>query len=276
MRIALATCKKLPEPDKDEGPLLEALKALGAEAELVAWDGGRSLEGFDACVIRSTWNYIHHYPEFLAWTERAARQTRLYNPPAVVRWNSDKRYLADFAALGVNAVPTAYAERGGPGLAGLIEGKGWGDLVLKPRVGAGSFMTRRFAAAERAEAQAFLEELLSRGDALIQPYFPSVEGEGERCLVWIAGELTHAVRKRPRLADDEEAVELVPISQEERSFALKVLEPWAKELLYARVDVARDPSGRLAVMELELVEPSLFLTHSAAAMRRLAGACLRA
>ncbi len=135
MRIALATCRRLPEPDPDQEPLLARLQALGADAQLLAWDDPAADPGsFDLCVIRSTWNYVHHLPRFLAWARRAARRTRLLNPWSIVRWNCDKRYLADLAARGVATVPTVFYPKGGRRrLRDIASGRGWTDLVIKPR-----------------------------------------------------------------------------------------------------------------------------------------------
>lgn len=262
-KIALATCKELPEPDHDEAPLLEALRARGVQAETLAWDDPKAEPGrYDACVIRSTWNYIHDLKGFLAWAERAARATKLYNPLEIVRWNSDKSYLRE---LGVPVVPTLFADRGKPAPKWT-----WTDVVVKPRVGAGSFATKRFG--EAAAAYAFLSEACAERDMLVQPYVRSVDGHGERALVWIAGELTHSVRKSPRFTGSDESVTEAEVSAEERAFAEKALAPYARHLLYARVDVARDDDGSLRLMELELVEPSLFLKQSPKALARFADA----
>ena len=91
MRVALATCLMLPEPDPDQELLLDALRARGVESAMVAWDGPDSLAGFDACVLRSTWNYYRTLDAFLGWAERTARITSLWNPLPVVRWNTHKR-----------------------------------------------------------------------------------------------------------------------------------------------------------------------------------------
>jgi hypothetical protein len=112
---------------------------------------------------------------------------------------------------------------------------------------------------------------------MIQPYVASVETRGERSLVYIAGELTHAVRKSPRLAKGRERVSSnIRISADERRFALRALKPFKKEILYARVDVARGKDGGLMLMELELIEPSLFLWHAPRALAHFARACVAA
>lgn len=270
-RVALATCRELPEPDHDEAALLGALRGLGVEASTLAWDDpAADPAAFDFVVVRSTWNYIHALPEFLAWMKRAAAATKLANPSDVMAWNCDKAYLFQLASEGVPIIPTVNVSRGTwPALDRLP----WEDLVVKPRVGAASFATKRFPPGQKPQAEAFLRETCSARDMLVQPYVDSVDGHGERSLVWIAGELTHAVRKNPRLAGGDESVSeaLVP-DADERAFAQKVLAPRRAGLLYARVDVARAADGSLMLMELELVEPSLFLKQSPPALTRFAQA----
>ena len=110
---------------------------------------------------------------------------------------------------------------------------------------------------------------------MLQPYVRSVETRGERSLSWIAGALSHCVRKQPRLAGGHETVtRRLDIAPDERRFALKALAPYAKGLLYARVDVVRGEDGGLMLMELELIEPSLFLVQEPRALRRFARACV--
>ncbi len=107
----------------------------------------------------------------------------------------------------------------------------------------------------------------------MQPYVPSVDDYGERSIIFIAGELTHAIRKAPRFAGGiEQTTGPYPIDDAERALAEAALAPYRDRLLYGRVDLARDAAGRPMVMELELVEPSLFLARSAYALERLVGA----
>lgn len=278
-RIALATCKSLPEPDPDADLLLSALKAEGAEAAWLAWDDpAADFRGWDLCVIRSTWNYIHDLTKFLQWAKRADKYSGLLNPWRIVRWNTDKGYLRDLQARGVPTVPTLYIDRGAsPALKDLLAPTSWSDVVVKPRVGAGSFSTRRFAARDYKQGTAFLAALAAEREALVQPYLKSVEEDGERALVWVAGKVTHAVRKAARFSGQEEEVsKALRPTPEERAFVKQVLAPWQDELLYARVDVARDDQGRLVLMELELVEPSLFLKQCPEALERLVDGCLDA
>jgi len=278
MDLRIATCRPLPEPDVDEDILLAALRARGVDARMAAWNDPE--EDWDErlpTVIRSTWDYIHDLSAFRAWVDRAERAAPVWNPGRVVAENLHKRYLLDLERRGVPIVPTLVLERGARStLAAVLETRSWGDVVVKPAVGAGSFETLRFGARDAAAGEAHLARLLAERDVLVQPYVSSVEGHGERALVWIDGAFTHAVRKSPRFGDDPEHVsEAIPIEPDELALGERALEPHAHELLYARVDVARGPDGRPRVMELELVEPSLFLRQCPAALERLAAGIAR-
>src|SRR5262245_37595441 len=139
--LRIATCRPLPEPDADEGPLLAALAERGVRARMVAWDDAR--EGWDApaaTVLRSTWDYLHRPEAFLARIERVARAGPVWNGPTVVRWNLHKSYLGDLAARGVPVVATEFLRRGsGTRLAAVLAARGWDDAVVKPAVSAASF-----------------------------------------------------------------------------------------------------------------------------------------
>jgi glutathione synthase/RimK-type ligase-like ATP-grasp enzyme len=283
MTVAIVTCRIKPEPDPDEAPLVSALSERGVNADVVAWDDeGVDWGRFQRAILRSTWNYIHDLPAFLAWMERTSEKTFLENPPSIVRDNVDKIYLRALEQRGVPVTPTWFIAKDEPfDFEAEIARRGWSDVVVKPRVGAASFMTRRFQPGRATEGAAFLRDLTTRRDAMVQPYIGSVEGYGERALVWIAGQLTHAVRKSPRLAlEDERVSEALDIAPEERRLADEALAPLVaaartherSELLYARVDLVRDDAGAPMLMELELCEPSLFLVQHPPALARLADA----
>lgn len=280
MQIALATCSKLPEPDADEDLLVRALEAAGLRVRLLPWDareaGAADPAPGELVVLRSTWNYYADVDRFLAWVDRAASITTVLNPPPIVRRNARKTYLRDLEQRGVAIVPTEVALRGeSRDLGTLVRDRAWPAFVIKPVVSAGSFLTRRFETSSIAAGQRFLEELTAQRDAMIQRWMPAVDTYGERALVWVDGTLTHAVRKSPRFDHQEENVsEAVPIREDERRFAESILAPLRSELLYARVDIIED-DGVLRLMELELIEPSLFLRQSPRALARLVQAITR-
>lgn len=270
--LRVATCVQLPEPDPDEAPLALALAAGGFSAALVGWDDPTA--DWDApipTILRSTWNYPLAIDAFAAWLERVAAAAPLLNPADVVRGNLHKRYLLELAARGVAVVPTTLVERGQPHDLGEVTA----PIVIKPAVGAGSIGTRKFAAGDPAAA-AHLAALTAEGAALIQPFVASVDDYGERSLVWIDGALSHAIRKNPRFLGGAESVAgPFPIADDERALAHAALAPIADRILYARVDIARDAAGRPMVMELELVEPSLFFARQPGSAERYVAALRR-
>jgi glutathione synthase/RimK-type ligase-like ATP-grasp enzyme len=276
--VALASCMTLPEPDADLAPLLSAVRAAGLTAEVLAWDDpGADFASARLTLLRSTWNYSERPAEFLAWIDRVAASTALWNGPETVRWNAHKSYLLDLDARGVPVVPTHLIRRGATTtLAEVTRERGWSDVVVKPAVSGGSRATVRVTAAARERGEAHLRSLAAREDVLVQPYLASVEGHGERAIVWIDGEPTHAVRKSPRFLGDAESVSsAVPIEEDEAALARRAVAAAPGPLLYARVDVARDAAGAPRVMELELIEPSLFFLQMPSALERYVAAVER-
>ncbi len=280
--LRVASCLRLPEPDPDAEPLAEAFARAGVDAAVLGWDDPDA--DWDAplpTLIRATWTYARFPDEFFAWLARVAAAGPLWNPYEVVRANVHKRYLLELPARGVAAVPTKLVERGGATtldemMAQLGEQKPIDKLVVKPAIGAGSLDTEVFRRSDGARFAEHLTRLTSRGDALVQPFVDSVHEYGERSMVWIDGELTHAIRKTPRFAGEDERVEgPVPIAEDEAKITEAVLAPLADQILYARVDLARDADGQPVVMELELIEPSLFLTRRPGSADRLVAALMR-
>ena len=280
--VAIATCTEHAALDAEGRLLLEALRELGVDAEPVAWSDEPD-EGwgrYDLVVVRQTWDYTFALPRFLAWTRVVG--DRLRNPPDVIAWNADKRYLADLAAAGVTAIATQHLP---PGAAFTPPP---GRFVIKPAVAGGSRGAQVFDEERHAQAAEHLVRLHARGDdVLVQPYLDAVDGdEGEIALVFIEGELSHAMRKGPLLALDLAAVE-TGFRMEQMSFvpapapdvvafgrrALDFVDDrFGGPLLYARVDVLRDGAGEPAVLELELIEPSLFLDFAPGSAQALARA----
>jgi hypothetical protein len=275
VRVALVSCKQLPEPDPDQDLLLEAVRARGVEAELASWDD-ESVDWarFDRAVLRSTWNYYHAVDRFVAWAERASELTELRNPLSIVRWNTHKKYLLDLEQRRIPVVRTHFVDRGSSeSLASAMHALDARTVVVKPAVSAASYRTMRVDAANLRDGEAHLRALVSERDVMVQPYVSSVEAYGERSIVCIDSALTHSIRKSPRFGGESESVsDALPIQAEERTLAEKVLAAVPEKLLYARIDMARDDQNRPCVMELELVEPSLFLRQSQAALERFAAA----
>ena len=273
--VALASCIVLPEADADLLPLVSALRAAGLSTEVLAWDDpAADFASARLTLLRSTWNYSERPAQFLSWIDRVATLSSLWNRPHTVRWNAHKSYLLDLEARGVPVVPTHLVRHGEKTtLAELTRDRGWTEVVVKPAVSGGSRATLRIPPGALERGEAHLRLLASREDVLVQPYLASVEGHGERAIVWIDGEPTHAVRKAPRFLGDAESVSAaVAIEPDEADLARRAVAAAPGPLLYARIDVARDTDGAPRVMELELIEPSLFFPKAPAALERYVAA----
>ena len=250
--------------------VVPALERRGLRVRTGGWDDPAfDWSAVELAVLRTPWNYHRHVGAFLAWTKRVPR---LLNPPDVVAWNAVKTYLRDLSARGIPTVPTEWLDREVP-LDDVLAQRGWKEAVLKPAVSAGSFRTKRFT--RGAAPQALLEEILTEGTAMLQPYLPSVESSGERSIVFFAGELSHVVKRHPPLSTGLHGGLSVPAEPDELELAQRILST-QPPLLYARVDLARDATGAPVLMELELIEPSLFLETSPDSADRYADAVLRA
>lgn len=301
MRIALVTSREALALDEDMPPLAAALSRSGALVATPCWDdAGVDWSQFDVAVLRSTWDYVGRIDEFLAWTERCARATRLVNPSAVVRWNTDKHYLADLARAGVPVVPTRFVEPASdataalsgflaarPGALSIGAPVSFAEFVVKPSIGAGSRDAARYRCEDAGRALAHLSRLVASGrSAMLQPYLEHVDLHGETAVICFGGRYSHAIRKGPllRIGDPLVAGLFAPEQIEprepdagERDIAAAALRaiPFDPPL-YARVDLIRGPQGAPMVLELELTEPSLFFAHAPEAAARLATAILEA
>lgn len=291
MRIAIATCAEMPEELTDDAQVERALRHRGVEASRESWDDAADWDAFDAVVIRSTWDYARRREEFLAWADSIGE--RLHNPPELVRWNSDKRYLADLSAAGIPAIETAFVAAGDP-VPALA-----GEVVVKPSVSAGGRDTGRFGPVHHDQAIALIAAIHAGGRvAMVQPYEGSVDAAGETAVVFIGGEASHALRKGPVLRPDEVA----PVREGDLGAAEVMYDPdlvvgtsaeadevalagrvvdhlrqrFAATPLYARVDMVRGADGSPIVLELEAVEPHLYLLESDGALGRLAAAIVAA
>ncbi len=290
MQIALATCAGVPPDFDDDELIVEALRERGTSAEFVEWDDpAADWEAYDRVVIRSTWDYTLRLDEYLDWVDRV--DGRLRNTPELVRWNSDKRYVGDLADAALPVVPTRFINPGEEA------GELVGQIAIKPTVSAGGRDTGRFGPVAHEAARELVEQIVADGrTAMLQPYLEAVETEGETALVFIAGELAHVLHKRAVLAPDEVApvrddalraaeamydptlVTVGKAAEDQRELGRRVIgwlaERFGAPPLIARVDTVRDASGSPVVLELEAVEPNLYLRQAPATAQLLADAIL--
>jgi hypothetical protein len=275
--VALATSEELPELTEEDHRLVRALGERGAKAIPVVWTSKSVVWGrFDAIVVRSCWDYHLRQRCFIDWIgglERSA--ARLWNPPAVLRWNADKRYLRDLDERGVPVVRTRWVEPGDrTSLRSILEESGWDDAVVKPTISASAFntwwTTRRRA---RADEERFRS---MDGTVMVQPFLKEIVTAGEWSLVFLRGRFSHSVLKRVHPGDFRvqaefggtvERLDPLPGMLNTARAALRCI---PGEWLYARVDGCQ-VEDRFLVMELELIEPALFLADAEGAAERFAG-----
>lgn len=278
--VILATCAALPDGDEDGELLLSALARAGVPATWQAWTDPAVDWTIALTVVRSTWDYTDRPEQFLGW---ARSVPRLANPADVIEWSSDKTYLHDLVAAGVPTVPTVFA-RPGESAALAIDV----EYVVKPSIGAGSRGAGRFAAGDQAAARAHMQMLHAGGrTVLVQPYLADVDTVGETALLYFAGEFSHAITKGAMLPQGtvhphaghglyvEERITPHAATDAELAVGAKAMavlrERFGQDLLYARVDLLPGPDGPVLV-ELEVAEPSVFLSYHDGAADRFAAA----
>lgn len=274
-RIALCTWSDPSYVDPEPPQIAEALHALGVAAEVVVWHDEADWASFDLVVIRSTWDYFDRLDEFLEWADRVDSVSRIINSPTIIRWNSHKGYLSELGEAGMPVLPSLPLAKGAAHPVDRMLATGWADVVIKPAVDGGARGALK-APAGSAEAGAHLGALVAAGDTIVQPFAPSVE-LGETSLFFFGGEFSHAVRKVPKAGDyrvqalhggSEEVHEPSPA---ELDVAARAMALAPDELVYARVDLI-DVDGQPTLMELELIEPDLFLRLAPGSVTRFAAA----
>jgi len=277
--VAFATCAAHPHLVEDDLLAVEPLRTLGIEVTPIVWDAPAEHSKRRPIVIRSCWDYHWKKDAFLRWVLSVECEgIRLGNPASVVVWNHDKSYLRELEARGVSVPPTAWVKQGSDlDLASLLKGRGWPKAVVKPLVSASAWRTFVTEPHTAAADEPAWRELLRDAGAMVQPFLPEVQTAGEWSLVFFGGEFSHAVLKRPRLGDFRVQSELggtadpAPPPRPLLAAALRLLTLVAEPLLFARVD-ALEVLGSFVLMELELIEPGLFLGQDAGAPERFATA----
>ena len=280
MRLAML----VPAPDYPEAydwafeTQAEALRAAGAEVVSVPWTDAEDLTGFDLILPLVVWGYHLKHAEWLAFLDRLeAERLPVINPPALLRWNSDKAYLAELGRAGVPVVPTLEVDHlNEAALAAAAGVLGSDELVVKPPVSASAWGTFRLHGQDRIPTDVHGKRML------IQPWVSSVTDTGEYSLILFDGELSHCVAKLPKRGDFRVQPEhggtnqAVAAPEGALEIARAALAQAPAEATYARVDLLVGNDGGLQVIELELIEPALFLHCAPNANPRFAQAVLHA
>ncbi|MGB0931005.1 MAG: ATP-grasp domain-containing protein [Chitinophagales bacterium] len=266
-KIAFATCNDAPAHAADDYVLSQYLQKKGFEVEYVVWnDSVVDWTVFDLVLIRSTWDYHQHIEAWQNWLHTLEeKQVNVWNPVETIRWNMHKAYLNELQEKGVQIVPTVFIEQGSTAnLKVILENQGWWKAVVKPAVSLNAFHTWQTDVATASQQQAAFEALVVERDVMIQTFMPEIQTVGEWSLMFFGGEFSHAVLKNNPTGDfriQESYGGLSHIMDIPASFisqAATILQAVDLPHQYVRVDVL-ERDGKLYLMELELIEPSLFL-----------------
>lgn len=264
MHIALASSAADHAGDTDLPQLIAAAEVLGHTATVAIWDDPAvDWNSFDVLAVRSCWDYTTRRDEFVAWCQ--SNDQHLTNAAAVIAWNSNKTYLRDLEQAGVAIIPTLWDART---TGELGEHRSW---VVKPTISSGSANTAHWTTAEAAASHS--EELLAAGKhTMTQPYVASIDTVGEFANYFFGGRYSHTVRKPALLEADQTpaatasfpaGLRAINVDSEMLAFSEGVLRQaeliTGKSIVQARVDVVLDDNNKPMLMELELVEPALFL-----------------
>jgi hypothetical protein len=281
--IALATSSKYPNLTDDDRFLLQPLSDRGIQAQPAVWND--PLFPWSSCagvILRSCWDY-HLQPEaFLRWIgELETANVPLFNPAPLVRWNADKSYLRDLETKGLAIVPTYWPEGSAPTrLQEKLEHFAWPKAVVKPRISATAYRTQLVSTDNADSAQSLFDELRRGPGVMVQKFMDCITHAGEWSLIFFAGAFSHAVLKKPRSGDFRVQNDFGGTSHladpplhvlKNATRAVQMVDP----TLYARVDGV-DDDGQFRLMELELIEPALFLADHPAAPARFADAIVHA
>ena len=254
---------------QDDFLLQSALALHGISSVRIDWASPNvDWSQFRCAVFRTTWDYFDRRDEFIAWLNEIRHQTRLCNDAAFIDWNMDKHYLADLETKGIPIVPSRFVEHGSLiTLQELLDETRWEEAIIKPCISGGARHTYRVNRETATSLEPVIRELLVGESLILQPFQESVLLHGEDTLMLFNGQYTHAVRKLPKKGDfrvqDDHGGTVCPIEAtgEQIEFAQRVMSVCQPLPAYGRVDLVRDNMGNLAVMELELIEPELWLRN---------------
>ena len=275
MRVALITGAEMAKPDPESHLLIHELGVLDIPSELISWRAPLDWSLFDLVVIRTPWDYFLHLEEFLSWVEDVEKVTRVLNSRRILRWNCHKKYLKELSGLGVPTVPTLWVTKNQQ-CDGLMDSIEWPIVVVKPAVSIGAIGALK-GNPQDSHVKHHLEEELKKGDVMIQPFLESVADFGELSLIYFNGAYSHSILKMPQQGDYrvqdayggtntvfEPEIEVQKIGDQ-------VMSHLPDFSLYARVDLVKYQNQWL-LMELEAIEPELFLPLDPQAPVRLAKA----
>lgn len=264
----------------EDNLLKEALEKLGLKVSRKSWDDPNfDWSSTSFAIFRTTWDYFDRYPEFSVWLDHVSKLTTLLNSEKLIRWNIDKHYMKDLQNEGVHICETYFIEQGeSASLSELVNRHHLTDFVIKPCISGGSRHTYKIHRENRHEYEELFSKLISEEAMMLQPFQQNIVDRGEISIMVMNGKYTHAILKVAkegdfRVQDDfgGSVYDYTP-SPEEIKYAENAVKSCIEMPIYARVDVFLDNQNKLALAELELIEPELwFRNHPEAALELAKG-----
>lgn len=284
MKIALLTCQELEGYIAYEEHLDAALEKAGIEFEWIVWTNWKEVDWteYSAAIIRTTWDYQKKIEEFLEALTHISSQTKLFNPLETVKWNHSKDYLLEFNETDTKPVPTQEVhiiEK--TDLFVLFENLKSEQIIIKPFISATAHDTFFLSKSNWEENLDNIIKVNQKKRMMVQPFLQNIQKEGEYSLHFFDGQFSHGILKTPKEGDfrsQEEYGSNIQSIEPEKSmmdFAQKVLSHLKETLLYARVDFVRTDSNNFNLMELELIEPSLYFGYGEGSADKLVNALVK-
>lgn len=264
--LALVTYNQLPELNYSDRLLSDPFKKYGFATEIIPWDKKNvRWKDFDLVIIRSCWDYHHRIPEFLDWLNRMEiLKGHIWNPVNIIRWNLNKKYLIELEKKNVPIIPTLFIDKKNvKNIRNLLNEKDWRKIIIKPAVGASSYLITKIKAGELSSESPEIKSVLKQSEAIIQPFMEEITTEGEYSFIFINKKFSHAIHKIPKKHEFRTQPEFGAkevLYKPEQCLIIqtqKILGEVDSPLLYARVD-GLIIDNQFYLMELELIEPYLY------------------
>jgi glutathione synthase/RimK-type ligase-like ATP-grasp enzyme len=279
MKIALLTCKKLPDLTPQDQLLIPELKKHNIDVTAVIWDNSTiNWNDFDYLIFRNTWDYFEKENEFNHWLDQIEKLgIKTLNPLAIIKQNKHKFYLREMEQQGIKIIPTVFVDKTTELNLAELTPTHWKKTVLKPAFSAGSYLTEVFETADTERISTQYKNIASQKELLLQQFMPEIQSVGETSLIFFNKKFSHAVNKKPVPGDFRIQVQfggiyrLIHPDAELIAEAQKIVNTFAGKLLYARVDgIVID--NKLHLMEVECIEPDLYFNLSEGSLKRFVNA----
>ncbi len=277
-KVAFLSMDSLEQFECYDELLIEPLKKFEWHAETISWKTKNvDWREYDCVIVRSTWDYQNYVDEFIKKLELIDSQTHLENNIEIIKWNMDKNYLRDLEKKDVKIIPSLWRKSFNDAEANdFFDKLNSDEIIIKPTVSANADNTFWLNKSNINSQLSILHSQFNNRSFVVQPFMKNIITEGEYSLFYFGGKYSHTILKKPKKNDfrvQEEhggILKLVEPNEEMKNKAEDVLNKLDYQLLYARIDFVRTEENDFALMELELIEPSLYFNMDPASAERFA------